>query len=116
MDYPGSFCVPVAPRPAVGLTPGKLTLILLVVGFWFLGGAAYLASVAEELKPGEGGTALLAGAACLSLTGFLTFFVPAKLDKLLIRWLIGQRAKHLFDGTHNVELISLTFPRRPGHH
>lgn len=96
LEYAGSYCVPIADKPAVGWTPGKIYLVFLVVGFGGLAGGAFLATVAED-NEGPQSALILAAAVVSSLTGFACFFVPSKLDKRIIRWLIGERAQHLFD-------------------
>lgn len=96
LDYEGSFCVPVAQKPAVGWTPGKISLVLLVLGFACLASGAGLATLAERMD-GPQSAAVLAIGVCLSLSGFAMFFVPSKFDKQIIRFLVGDRASHLFE-------------------
>lgn len=92
---PFSFCIPVNHRPAVGWTPGKITLIFLILGFAGLGGGAWLASIAE--KNGQANAGLLALGVCLSLSGMAAFFVPTKFDRFIIRWILGERGKQLLE-------------------
>ncbi|MEQ9412049.1 MAG: hypothetical protein RIK87_30335 [Fuerstiella sp.] len=91
----GSFCVPVAKRPVLGWTPGRISLIALSAGFALLGGGAFLASWAEKNQ--AGGSALLAFAVCCSLSGIVLFFLPAKFDRQIISWLIGDRGRALME-------------------
>ena len=59
--FDGSFCIPVAERPAVGWTPGKIMLIFLVLGFALLGTGAYLGAQAERIRGEDGPVASMAG-------------------------------------------------------
>ena len=43
-----SFCIPIANRPIVGWTPGRLFIVFLVLGFGLLIAAAILAGIAER--------------------------------------------------------------------
>ena len=42
--YDGSFCLPVAERPIVGWSPGKISLIALAIGFALMGVGAWVYS------------------------------------------------------------------------
>lgn len=94
---PGSFCIPVAVKPAVGWTPGKLMLIFLVLGFALLGAGAFLASIAQPDPKGPTNGGILALAVICSLSGMGAFFAPLVFDKALITWLIGRRARDLVE-------------------
>ncbi|MEZ6123475.1 MAG: hypothetical protein R3C49_09905 [Planctomycetaceae bacterium] len=90
-----SWCVPVSQKPAVGWTPGRITLLCLIFGFALLGGGAWLASLAEKQQAAPHSSWLLAAGVCSSLSGMLLFFIPSQLDRQIVRCLIGQRADHL---------------------
>lgn len=106
---PGSFCIPVDKRPAMGLTPGKITLFALVIGFAFLGVGAWMASIAapQNAGPKAPTNVPLMGAACLSsLAGMACFFVPVKFDRHLIGWLIGDRGRQLIERAGMTQILS----------
>lgn len=104
--YPGSFCIPVAEKPVIGWTPGRVSLVVLVLGFVLLGSGALLATKADEDKPGAGDAALLTLAACCSLSGIAVLFVPAKLDRHIVRWLIGKRGRELLDRSGTTKVMA----------
>ncbi len=92
--FSGSFCVPLAVKPVVGWTPGKILLIALVLGFILLGLGALLASQAGEDEPiPSTGLLVAAGVSCLS--GFGCFLSPLFLDRYIMTWLLGERAANL---------------------
>lgn len=86
-----SFCVPVGEKPVPFWTPGKISLICIVIGFVLLAAGAIIVSYAEN-QQGPKQTLLIILGACCSLSGFLTFFIPAKGDRLIISRMIGERA------------------------
>lgn len=96
-DAPVSFCIPVAQRPLVGWTPGRLTMIALVLGFVLLIAGAVLASMAERDRLGIDQSIGMALAACCSISGISMFFVPLKLDRQIIRFLLGERGRQLVE-------------------
>ncbi len=49
--FPGSFCIPVAEKPIVGWTPGRVSLIAIVVGFLLLAAGALLAATTNDKQP-----------------------------------------------------------------
>lgn len=93
-SFPGSFCIPVAEKPVVGWTPGKLMLIALVVGFALLASGALLAS-RVEIKDDEADVGLLILGCVATLCGFVCFLAPVLLDRHVMRLLLGQRGSHL---------------------
>jgi hypothetical protein len=95
--FPGSFCTPVAEKPVVGWTPGRITLIAIILGFALLIGGAMLGARAEKQRPGADSDCVLAVAACCSLLGIVTFFLPAKLDRQIICRLLGDRGRELIE-------------------
>ncbi|MCA9026325.1 MAG: hypothetical protein KDA86_14050 [Planctomycetaceae bacterium] len=100
-EYPGSFCLPVAERPLVGWSPGRITLIALVLGFALLAAGAWLASIAEK----QNGLLLVIGGCC-SLSGMLMFFLPLKLDRQIIGWMMGKRGHDLAARARNLTLLA----------
>lgn len=102
--FDGSFCLPVAERPAVGWTPGKIMLIVLVIGFALLGAGAFLASRAER-NPNASVALMIAAAVC-SLSGIASFFVPVKFDRYVISWLIGNRGRELIERAGMAQIMS----------
>lgn len=106
LDYSGSFCVPVAEKPAVGWTPGKVNLVVLVLGFAGILGGGLLAALSDRLDATGATIALITGLV-LSLGGITTLLAVAKLDKKIIRFLVGDRASHLFEQAESgLELLS----------
>jgi hypothetical protein len=95
--FPGSFCVPVGPRPIARWNPGKVMLVALVFGFLLLFAGAGIASVSEKQEEGPGSTLLLIVAGGCSLSGIAMMFLTIKCDRQILRWLIGQRAQALAD-------------------
>lgn len=102
--FGGSFCIPVAKRPAVGWTPGKIILIFLVLGFALLGAGAYLGTQAER-NP-RAGLVLGVAAVLCSLSGIALFILPFVFDRTVIRWLIGQRARELTERAAMSQIMS----------
>lgn len=90
--YDGSFCLPVAEKPVVGWTPGRFSLIALVVGFVLMGAGAAIISAAEEAAAQVDPLVLTLAGLC-SLAGFAMFFIPIKGDKLILRWMLGDRVR-----------------------
>ncbi len=97
-ELPSSLCIPVAEKPVMGWTPGKIWLIALVLGFVGLGMGAWLASK-EQTGP------LIAGVCC-SLSGMAMFFMPMYADRAIIRGLIGDRARELTERFPHAPLLS----------
>jgi hypothetical protein len=92
-----SFCIPVANRPIVGWTPGKLFLVFLVLGFVLLIAAAIVVGVAGR-NPNLGDnskTMAIVLSVTMGLGGMTCFFVPVLFDRLLMRLLIGSRGSEL---------------------
>jgi len=104
--FPGSFCTPVAERPLLGWTPGKITLVMLVLGFALLIGGALLGSTAERAGPGAGNTGLMVVAVCCSVGGIITFFVPSKFHRQIVSWLIGARARELAERSGGTDIMA----------
>jgi hypothetical protein len=96
-QFRGSFCIPVAERPVVGWTPGRVSLIAIVVGLGLLGVGGLLAWLAD-------GAVVLAVATCCSLSGILTFVAPLKLDRYIVSWLIGNRRNAL---VHQSDIVGV---------
>lgn len=102
--FEGSFCLPVAERPSVGWTPGKITPIVLVLGFALLVAGEYLASQAKR-NPNASVALMIAAVAC-SLSGIVSFFAPVKFDRYVISWLIGNRGRELIERAGMVQIMS----------
>ena len=88
--------MPVAEKPAVGWTPGKINIVVLVLGFAGILGGGLMAALSERLDDTGSTIALIIGAV-LSLGGITTLLAVAKMDKKIIRFLVGKRASHLFE-------------------
>jgi hypothetical protein len=100
-----SFCIPVANKPVVGWTPGKVFIIFLVLGFAFLIAGAIIAGIAEKspkLGDGEKAAAIALGVA-LCIAGLGCFFAPVLLDRFLMRLVTGARGAEL--ASHPGELL-----------
>lgn len=95
-QFPGSFCLPVGQKPLPGLTPGWIMIVFLVLGFAGLLGGVLIMTVVDKLQGPMAGV-VLAVAACTSLSGMAMFFVPLKLDRQIVRWLLGDRGRELVD-------------------
>jgi hypothetical protein len=96
-SFPGSLCVPVAKKPVVGWTPGKIFLVCLVLGFAFLGGGVVLIGKTERgAERGDGNNAVAVSiGACLSIAGVACFFLPVTLDRLIMKLVLGSRGTEL---------------------
>lgn len=96
-NFPGSFCAPVAKRPIVGWTPGRIFVISLVLGFLLMGAGVFMAGKAErDAKRGKAKNGLvLPIAASLSLAGVSLFFLPVLLDRFIMKVLVGSRGAKL---------------------
>ncbi len=93
--FPGSFCLPVGKKPVVGWTPGRVMLIAFVLGFALIGAGALLTTKVDRDQPGGADTVLLTLAGCCTVLGITTMLVSVKLDRFILRWLIGDRAHDL---------------------
>lgn len=96
-DAPGSLCVPIAKKPVVGLTPGKVMVVCLVLGFSCLGGAVFLTGTAERNKNrGRPNAAwLVPVGSVLGVAGISLFFAPILCDRWIVRFVVGSRASAL---------------------
>jgi hypothetical protein len=96
-SFPGSLCVPVAKKPVVGWTPGRIFLICLVLGFALLGGGVVIIGKAErDAGRGNGNNAVAVSiGACLSIAGVACFFLPVTLDRLIMKLVLGSRGTGL---------------------
>ena len=102
---PSSLCVPIANRPIVGWTPGRIFLIALVLGFALMFGGAVVVSMAEQANlRGNGNQVILTViGACLSLSGLACFILPLKMDRFIMKVLLGQRGTEI--ALHPGELL-----------
>lgn len=98
-----SFCVPAQRRLNAGLSPGLIGLAFLVAGFAAMGLGAWIALGADEKNP-EWGKLILA--ATCTLTGFACFLIPTKGDRLIYRWLLGDRLRDTMARVPNAEMIT----------
>lgn len=92
-----SFCIPIANKPIVGWTPGRLFIIFLVLGFVLLIAAAIIAGIAER-DPNLGDnqkTLAIVLSSVMGVGGMACFFTPVLLDQFLMRLLIGSRGAEL---------------------
>ncbi len=96
---PSSLCVPVANKPIVGWTPGRIMIIALVLGFALMFGGAVVVSMAEDANVrgnGNGNEAILTVlGAGLSLCGLSCFFLPVTMDRFVMKRLLGSRGAEL---------------------
>ncbi len=92
-SLPRSFVLPIAARPVIGFTPGKLTLVLLVVGFAFLGMAVWIMPGDKKGDPGD--PVLVTLAVLCTLSGMGCFFVPAIFSRSIASWFVGTRGREL---------------------
>lgn len=100
-----SLCLPIAARPMIGLTPGKITLVFLVLGFAFLIGGVGLMSLGKRFDNGRHEGVFVIMGVCSSLSGMLCFFAPQILQFRINRWLIGQRGHELIDRAAGREIL-----------
>ena len=105
-QHTGSFFIPVAEKPLVGMTPGRIYLVALVLGFAMLIGGAVLASSLEKDGGNGGDTWLLVVAVACSVSGILLFLVPVKLDRFILRWLTGRRGHELAQRAAGAKMMS----------
>lgn len=100
-----SLCLPIAARPMIGLTPGKVTLVFLLLGFLFLIGGVGLMALGQRFDNGQHEGAFTTLGVCSSLAGMLCFFTPQILQFRINRWLIGQRGQELIDRAGGREIL-----------
>lgn len=105
-DSGQSFCLPMRDRPMIGFTPGKLMLVVLVLGFALMGLAAWVISRVDIDADDPGSTLTIVGAMMLGLTGFMCFFVPAIFDKPVAKCFLGSRGKELQHRAGSDDLLS----------
>ena len=92
-------------KPVPFWTPGKISLIILVIGFALLAAGAIIISFAEKQLGLQQTLLTILGVSC-SLSGFLAFFIPAKGDRLIITRMIGHRVRDRFDSLAPVDTLS----------
>lgn len=103
-DITSSFCLPVSEKPVVSwVTPGRITLMFLILGLAGLICGAIISSQIDEGNPLNG--VWLSLAACSSLSGFCCFFIPMLVQKHIIKWCIGDRGKALANKSSGNDLI-----------
>ena len=95
MNCPFSFCVPVAENPVTGVTPGRISALFLVLGFLGLIAGVVLVEFARN-QPGMEPFILSLALTC-SISGVLCFFLPVKLDRYIVRWILGERGADLLE-------------------
>jgi hypothetical protein len=105
-NLPASFCVPVAEKPVVGWTPGRMMLIALVMGFLLLGSGVFLATVAEKKMDDAAKAGVMTLAVCCTLSGILMFFLPVVCDRYIMCWLIGDRGRKLFERAGTTKILT----------
>ncbi len=105
-NLPASFCVPVAERPVVGWTPGRIMLIAMVMGFLLGGSGAFLATVAVKKVDDVTNAGLLTLAVCCSLSGMLMFFLPVVCDRYVMCAIIGDRGKKLIERAGTTKILT----------
>lgn len=109
--YPGSFCLPVAERPLVGWTFGRIGLIIIIVGIALVvGGIALLAEFSDTSRPDF--WMMLAAGLGILIVGLFVCLIPVKFDRPFLCWLMGDRARQLKerDGAMKVMSAELTSP------
>ena len=90
-DMDESFCIPVSSQINAGLTGGKIGLLFLVLGFGCWGLLGLLAYFVFEDGPPPLEQLILAAA--LGLAGFVCMFVPAKMQKTIVKLIAGDRVR-----------------------
>lgn len=95
MSSPYSFCVPVAEKPVLGVTPGRIFALFLILGFLGLIAGVVLVAYAKN-QPGME-PLILSLALTFSISGVLCFFLPVKLDRYIVRWILGKRGADLLE-------------------
>jgi hypothetical protein len=109
-DYPFSFCIPIGKKPIVGISPGKLMLVALVLGFVFLGLAAWIGDKADKAAAAQS-TWLVITPSVLGISGFGCFFTPFLLQRRIVSWCIGSRGKSLLARSGRADSISCELSR-----
>ena len=103
LEYPFSYCLPVSGSPLPSwITPGRIVLLFVVLGFGAIAGGAVIASF---VPPNDEGSEIWIALA-LSLTGMLLLLMPALLQKRISMWFIGDRAKTLLSWSSSLDLVS----------
>jgi hypothetical protein len=105
-DFPGSFCIPVAKKPMIGWTPGRIMLIFLVLGFLLLAAGPLLLSLTDKMQPGMGKAILMPVAVGCSLSGIATFFLPLVFYRGIVCRLMGERAWNLTAHAKSTDLVA----------
>ena len=103
-DYPFSFCLPISGEPFRGITPGKIMLAALVLGF-----AGLIAGVVIAGQSGEGDETswpILILGLCCTLGGIGCFFLPFALQKRIVGWCIGQRGADLMNRAESRDIVA----------
>jgi hypothetical protein len=103
-SFPGSLCIPVAKRPIVGWTPGRIFIIFLVLGFVLLGAGVFVMAKTEpDAKLGNENNAVMVPiGTCLAIAGVACFFVPVMLDRFIMKLVIGSRGAELANRPGNL--------------
>ena len=95
-----SYCLPLHERPVVGITPGKIMIVALVLGMALLcAGAAIGWLVAKNNPP------FIYVAAGCTLTGMACLFISS-FDRSILRWILGARGTELAERSRAFPLIS----------
>jgi hypothetical protein len=100
--FPGSFVLPVAAKPVSGITPGRISILCLVMGFVLLGTSLFLSWQAEQNDE----LVFYVLAAMSGLLGLLCFFLPVMFNRLIVGNMIGPRAHDLVDYAQGVKLYT----------
>lgn len=104
LDLPFSFCLPVGGKPVAGwITPGRIMLAFLILGFaGLIAGAITVSSVDDQQK---NAVLWMTLGASFSLTGMLCFFLPILLHKWITGWCVGSRGQALLSKSQGKDLI-----------
>lgn len=107
-SYPGSFCLPIAERPIIGITPGKVMIAAMFLGFALLIGAIMLISTVPDGKELDTwpSTIKLIVSCLIGLSGIGCFFVPLVFDGFLIGKMLGDRGHDLVARSSGSKLLS----------
>lgn len=105
-NYPGSFCIPVGKKPISGWTPGRVSLIAIILGFALLGTGIWICTAYAKQVPDDSKTAILLLGTCCWISGTIVFMLPAKLDRPIICSILGKRGRQLLQRIPTAESIA----------
>lgn len=95
-----SYCLPLHDRPVVGITPGKVMMVALVLGMALLCAGAAIGGLLAKNDP----RFIYVAVGC-SLTGMACLFIGS-FDRSIMRWILGVRGTELAERSRAFPLIS----------